>query len=589
MTIFDVLTLVTGLALFLYGMGSMSDGLKKSAGTRLKFILGKMTSSPLRGFLLGLGVTAVIQSSSATTVMIVGFVNSGTMTLAQSVWVIMGANVGAAVTFWLTGLSGLGGTGSAAAEALRWLKPSSWIALVALAGVCLFMFAKHGKRKDIGTILLGFAILMVGMDLMSSSVEGLKESPAFGQILTAFNNPALGILTGTVVTAVIQSSAASVGILQSLSTTGAITYATAIPIIMGQNIGTCITALISSISANKNGKRAAIVHLLFNVLGSLFWLTVYVILGAIFRDFIAPLNGAAIDMFGIAGVHTVFKVLSVALFLPFENLLERLSKIIIREKQDEKQDEHLLDTRLLTTPSVAVERATEVTLTMAEIAFSSILKSLRLLNGYDAKIAAEVREEEEKVDMYEDDLGTFLVTAASRSMDEADSRQITKLLHVIGDVERISDHAVNVVESAEEMQDKKIEFSEEAKKELTVLTAAVTEILGMTLTCFKNNDLVSASFVEPLEQVVDLLREQVKHNHVLRLQKSECTIEHGFVLSDILTNFERVSDHCSNIAGCVIEISAHDALDMHKYLAEIKHDDEDFKRKFEVYKEKYAL
>ncbi len=587
MTIFDVMSLICGLALFLYGMQLMSESLKKSAGNRLKVILGKMTASPVRGFLLGLGVTALIQSSSATSVMVVGFVNSGTMTLLQSIGVIMGANVGAAVTFWLTGLSGLGGEGAAVSAAIEWLKPSSWMPLLAITGMILMMISKRGKKRDIGAILLGFSILMVGMDLMGSSVSGLKTSPVFADLMTVFKNPILGLLIGTVITAVIQSSAASVGILQSLSTTGLISYATAIPIIMGQNIGTCITAMLSSVSANKNGRRAALIHLLFNVIGSFFWLLIFVLIEA-FIDM--PFLQGPIDMFGIAGVHTVFKLLSVLLMAPFYRGLEKLSMFLIRDKKDGAESAaSKLDDRLMNTPSLAVARATEVTNEMAQLSVQALNLSIDMLTHYDAKVADEIRDLESKVDEYEDELGTYLVKASAYSMEESDSRQITMLLHMIGDFERISDHSVNIVESAEEMRDKKLEFSEEAKRELGVMIGATREIIALSEEAFLHTDIATATKVEPLEQVVDFLKEKIKFNHILRLQKSECTIEHGFVLSDLLTNFERVSDHCSNIAGCVIEISEHDALDMHRYLHDVKNGTKTFDEMFSDYKEKYSL
>ena len=587
MDIFDVLSLLLGLALFLYGMEVMGDSLKKSAGSNLKNILGKMTSSPLRGFLLGLIVTCVIQSSSATTVMVVGFVNSGTMTLLSAVGVIMGANVGTAVTAWLTGLSGLGDAGEGISNAIVWLKPDSWMPILAVIGICLVMFVKRGKRRDVGMILLGFAVLMTGMDVMSSSVSGLKSSAEFQSILTMFENPILGVLAGVVLTAIVQSSSASVGILQSLTTTGAITYGAAVPIIMGQNIGTCVTAMISSIGANKNGRRAALVHLYFNVIGVVVWLTVFEVAKLLFE---IPLVSSTIDMWGVAGVHTIFKILSVAIMAPFYRQLERLAVITIRDSKDEENESvNLLDERFLNTPAVAVSRATEVTAAMAEISCRALYDALSLFEGYDPKVAENVRTLEDKADNYEDALGAYLVKISSRDMDERDSRQVTKLLHIIGDFERISDHSVNILESIEEMRDKKIEFSKQAREELAVLRGAVDEILHLSERAFINNDVEIAADVEPLEQVVDELRDKIKLNHVIRLQKSECTIEHGFILSDLLTNFERVSDHCSNIAGCVIEISSFDTLELHRYFADIKQGSEAFEEKFKEYSRKYSI
>ena len=584
MTVFDVLTLFCGLALFLYGMEIMGDSLKKSAGNQLKIILGKMTSSPLRGFLLGLGVTAVIQSSSATTVMVVGFVNSGTMTLLQSVGVIMGANVGTAVTAWLTALSSIGKGGSTLAW-IEWLKPDAWMPVLAVIGICLVMFVKRGKKKDIGNILLGFAVLMVGMDLMSGSVSGLKGDPAFQSILTMFENPILGVLAGLVLTVIVQSSSASVGILQSLTVTGAITYGAAIPIIMAQNIGTCVTALISSISANKNGKRAAMIHLYFNIIGVVIWLSIFYIINAIFS--LIPVD-SSINAWGVAGVHTIFKMLSVLAIAPFYKQLERLAVLTVRDKKNKDETVNRLDERLFETPSIAAEQAANVTYEMAEISIIALKKSLSLFDNYDAKIANEVRDLEEKADKYEDALGSYLVKLSGYDMSRQDAVQVTKLLHIIGDLERISDHSVNIVESAEEMKDKKISFSEQATKEMRVMRSAIEEILDITEKCFVENDTKLAVEVEPIEEVVDELRDQIKLNHVLRLQKNECTIEHGFVLSDLLNNFERVSDHCSNVAGCVIEMSEQGMLDMHKYTEETIESVE-FKQKFVYYQQKYSI
>ena len=585
MGLFEILSLICGLALFLYGMEIMGDALKKSAGNNLKSILGKMTSNPVKGFFLGLVVTAIIQSSSATTVMVVGFVNSGTMTLLQSVGVIIGANVGTAVTSWLTALSGIGGGNADTALGLiKFLKPDAWMPILALIGICLVMFSKRGKKKDIGVILLGFAILMVGMDMMSSSVSGIDKT-ALESILTAFDNPILGVLAGVILTVIVQSSSASVGILQSLTVTGAITYNMAIPIIMGQNIGTCVTAMISAVGANKNGKRAAIVHLYFNVIGVVVVLALFYLINAFVKfTFVSTY----IDMWGVALVHTVFKIICVAIIGPFYKLLEKLAVLTVRDGK-ESETENLLDDRLLETPAFAVARAAEVTGIMADIANSALLDSLTLFEKYDQKLADEIRDKEAKADVLEDALGSYLVKLSSCDMDERDSRQITKLLHIIGDYERISDHAVNIVESAEEMRDKKIEFSSQAQHELAVLRGAVGEILSITFDAFIGDDLGKAADVEPLEQVIDELRDKIKLNHILRLQKSECSIEHGFVLSDLLTNFERVADHCSNVAGCVIEISEFDALDMHKYLADIRQGSEGFDDKFKEYRRKYVI
>ncbi len=587
--VFSVLTLLCGLALFLYGMDVMGDALKKSAGSSLKAILAKMTSNPISGFLLGLGVTAVIQSSSATTVMVVGFVNSGTMTLLQAVGVIIGANVGTAVTSWITALNGLGQMDGGTADLLKLLKPDSWMPILAVIGICLIMFAKRGKKKDIGAILLGFAVLMVGMDMMSGAVEPLAENEGFKNILLMFENPILGIIAGLVLTAIVQSSSASVGILQSLTVTGAITYGAAVPIVMGQNIGTCVTAMLSSIGANKNGKRAAMVHLIFNVIGvvlvlPLYYLATWII--TLTTEFV--LGSVVIDMWGVALVHTTFKIILVALIGPFYKLLAKLACLIVRDKEEEEKA-NMLDERLLDTPTVAVETAATATAKMADISIKSLSDALSLFDSYDAKLAESVRDIEGKVDVYEDTIGSYLVKVSARDLDERDSAEVTKLLHIIGDLERISDHAVNIVESAEEMRDKKLSFSAEATRELAVMRSAIREILELTLRAFVDGDVDRALMIEPLEQVVDDLRDGIKLNHVLRLQKSECTIEHGFILSDLLTNLERVSDHCSNIGGCVLETATTDVLELHKHLDAIKNSGEEYQERYSAYSAKYTL
>lgn len=587
-----VLPLLCGLALFLYGMDLMGDSLKKSAGSGLKATLGKMTSSPLKGFLLGLGVTAIIQSSSATTVMVVGFVNSGTMTLLQAVGVIMGANVGTAVTAWITGLSGMGGdSAEGVVDALSLLKPDSWVPIVAVVAICLIMFAKRGRKRDIGFILMGFVVLMTGMEMMSGAVSGLRDNDTFKSILTMFENPILGILAGLILTAIVQSSSASVGILQSLTVTGGITFGAAIPIIMGQNIGTCVTAMISSMGAGKNGKRAALIHLYFNIIAVVVVLSLFYLCNWIFKFSMAgiPFLENVIDMWGVAAVHTIFKLISVAILSPFYRQLERLAYVSVKDSEEEMQVSNLLDERLINTPAIAVQRATEVTCSMAEISCKALRQSLTLFEEYDVKVADSVRDLENKADNYEDALGSYLVKLSASDVTQADSRQITKLLHIIGDFERISDHAVNIIESAEEIRDKKIEFSADARRELAVLRRAISDILDMAEKAFKNNDVALAVNIEPLEQVVDDLKDKIKANHIIRLQKSECTIEHGFILADLLNNFERVSDHCSNIGCCVIEISTYESLDMHKYLHELKADNPAFQQKYKAYKEDYAI
>ena len=591
--ILNILSLVCGLALFLYGMDVMGDALKKSAGRKLKTILGNLTSNKFLGFLLGLGVTAVIQSSSATTVMVVGFVNSGTMMLSQAVGVIMGANVGTAVTAWITALNGLENLG-VSLDALKLLKPDAWMPVLALIGIGLIMFSKRSKFKDFGNVLMGFAILMVGMSLMSDAVSGYGED--LKPLFTMFSDaPILGVLAGLILTAVVQSSSASVGILQALSFTGAITYGSAMPIIMGQNIGTCVTALISSLGANKNGKRAAFVHLYFNVIGVGLWMALYYLIGWILETtgafgLLSWADGTPIEAFGIAGIHTVFKIFSVIALAPFTKLLEKLACATVRG-DDKKGDEFtsMLDERLLNSPEIALDRCKTVIAQMAEMSIVPFNKSIKLLENYDGKLAQEIRDAEDKVDLYEDALGSYLVKLSAITTSEQDNLEVTKLLHLIGDLERISDHSVNIVESAEEIKDKELKFSDYATGELRVMYGAVEEITLMTRDALLENDIEKAANIEPLEQVVDDIRDKIKLQHVIRMQKSQCTIEHGFVLSDILTNLERVSDHCSNIAGCIIEMSRHESLDLHSYLKEIKKGGKDFDTAYDSYSQKYAL
>ena len=580
MDFFDVLTLLGGLSLFLFGMNLMGNSLEKCAGSSLKVLLSKLTSRKILGFLTGLGVTAVIQSSSATTVMVVGFVNSGLLSLRQAIGVIMGANVGTTVTAWILSLTGLDGE----SFFIRLLEPTSFSPVLALIGVGLTMMAKSERKKDVGMILLGFAVLMFGMDTMSGAVAGLQDVPEFQSIFLMFTNPVLGVLAGAILTAIIQSSSASVGILQALSATGQVTYGAAIPIIMGQNIGTCVTAMISSVGANKNAKRAAVVHLLFNIIGTCVWLSVFYLINAVVHfDFV----GNSIDQLGIAVVHTTFNVLCTALLFPFSGLLEKLACRLVRDDKVPEQIQ-ILDERLLSTPPVAIGRCQEVAETMARISMDALRTGCRLIEHYDAKEAQAVRETEKEADQYEDMLGTYLVKLGRENLSERDNRQVSKLLHIIGDFERISDHAVNVVESAEEMRSKGLHFSPQAKQELNVLTSAVGEIMDLSLDAFLKDDPDLAVKVEPLEQVVDTLKEQLRNRHILRLQRGECTIELGFVWSDLLTDLERVADHCSNIAGCVIEM-AHGSLDVHEYLDYIKGGSIAFQRAYNAYALKYAL
>lgn len=584
MDIFSVLTLFGGIALFLFGMSTMGKSLEKIAGGKMEKILEKMTNTPIKGILLGAFVTAVIQSSSATTVMVVGFVNSGIMTLRQSIGIIMGANLGTSVTAWLLSLTGIEGD-------VFWVqlfKPSTFTPVIAFVAIMVLMFFKNNsKKQDTATIFIGFAILMYGMEFMSDAVAGLKDVPEFTEILLLFNNPLLGVLAGAVLTAIIQSSSASVGILQALSITGRVTFGASIPIILGQHIGTCITAIISSFGANKNAKRAAVIHLSFNIIGTAICLILFCLITS-FTNLI-PVNDA-VNPFAIAVIHSSTALISIIIQFPFAKNLETIAKIIIPDGKDGKdEDFSLLDERLLSTPTIAIERSRTVTVKMAQTAVKTMKKSFDLLFDYSEKGALAVREGEDKTDKYEDCLGTYLVHVSSRSMSESDSHEVSKLLHMIGDFERIGDHAVNISESAGEVADKGLSFSPEAKKELKVMINAVSEILDLSLTAFVNDDLAKAYEVEPLEQVVDALKLQLKSSHVNRLRKNECTIEMGFILSDLLTNLERVSDHCSNIAACMIEV-AHNSLDMHEYIQSLtQQHNEQYNQKFEYYLGKYSL
>ena len=580
MDVFDLLTMVGGLCLFLFGMNIMGTALERSAGGKLRSLLEKLTSNKMMGLLTGLGVTAIIQSSSATTVMVVGFVNSGLMTLRQAINVIMGANIGTTITSWILSLAGID-SGNIFIELL---KPSSFTPILALIGIIFYMFCKNGKKKDVGLILLGFSTLMFGMETMSGAVSGLRDVPAFRNVFLLFQNPILGVLAGAVLTAIIQSSSASVGILQALTTTGQVSYGAAVPIIMGQNIGTCVTALISAVGANKNAKRAAMVHLSFNVIGTTMWLTVFCALKAILSPVILTQQAT---FFGIAVLHSVFNLLCTILLLPMSGFLETLAKHLIPDaKQPEKMSE--LDTRLLATPSIALKRCYEVTADMAQTAVLSMKNAIHTLYEYLPKLAETIREQEDKTDHYEDILGTYLVQLSTKQISENDSAEAAKLLKIIGDYERIADHAVNILESAEEMRQKGFAFTDEAKSELSVLTAAVCEILDLTLSAFLNNDLENAAMVEPLEQVIDQLKEQMRTNHIIRLQQGSCSIGAGFVLSDLLTNLERTSDHCSNIAGCIIDMEHHE-MNIHESLRAVKSSSEDFKGKFELFAAKYSF
>ncbi len=583
MDIFDVLSLIGGLCLFLFGMNLMGNALEKRAGDGLKALLAKLTTGKMTGFLTGLGVTAIIQSSSATTVMVVGFVNSGLMTLRQAINVIMGANVGTTVTAWLISLTGIESDN----VWIKLLKPTSFTPVLALIGICLYMFSKKNTAKDTATILLGFATLMFGMDTMSDAVAGLKDVAEFQNILIMFSNPILGVAAGAVLTGIIQSSSASVGILQVLSSTGQVTMGTAIPIIMGQNIGTCVTSLISSVGTNRNARRTSMIHLLFNIIGTALLLTVFCAVKAIFN--IEVFTGSAASEFSIAIAHTVFNVACTAILLPCSGLLEKLSYKLIPEPSGkaESHDDIELDERLMASPSIAIERCRILGVDMAKLASRCFASSTELLSApYDADKAAAIIEGEGRADRYEDVLGTFLVKLNTYPMSDKDSNESTKLLHVIGDFERISDHAVSVLKSVDELRGKGMEFSDDAKAELRVMVDAVNESVSLAVKSFLDNDIKAAVAVVPLEQVVDVLKARLRSNHISRMQKGNCSIEAGFVWSDLLNSLERVSDHCANIAGCVIEMS-HASLDMHSYLRSFKTGNSEYEAMLEGYGKQY--
>ena len=575
-----MISLLGGVALFLFGMTLMGDGLKKVAGNKLEIILYRLTSTPLKGVLLGTGVTAVIQSSSATSVMVVGFVNSGMMQVRQAIGIVLGSILGTSITGWILCLSDISGSGW-----VSLLSTATLTGIVAVIGIVLHMFCKDQAKRHIGDILLGFAVLMYGMSAMSGAVAPLKDSAAFINLLTRFSNPLLGVLVGAVVTGVIQSSAASVGILQTLAATGQISYGIAIPIIMGQNIGTCVTALISSIGVNKNARKVAVVHITFNLIGTVVCLCLFYGLHAIFHfAFVAtPINAV-----GISAVHTIFNLFTTALLCPFTKQLERFANFVIRPSK-KKETYAFLDERLLGTPSIAVGEASDMTVKMATLARMTILSAINICQSYDVKVADEILKHEDELDLYEDKLGTFLVKLSSRSLSIADSRKVSNMLHTIGDFERLGDHAVNLRKTAEEIHDKHIVFSEDAVKELQNLTNALTEILELTIDAFSEHNLEMARHVEPLEQVIDCLISAAKSTHVERLQSGKCTIQNGFVLNDLLTNYERVSDHCSNIAVSLIETSA-GSFDTHEYLSEVKEGgSKDYTDLYHAYTKKYAL
>jgi len=578
MNIFDVLTLIGGLCLFLFGMNLMGDALERSAGSKLEIMIGKLTTGKLAGLLTGLGVTAVIQSSSATTVMVVGFVNSKLMTLKQAIHVIMGANIGTTVTAWILSLSGISGS----SMFIKLLKPSSFTPILALIGIILVMFTKSNKKKDIGVVFLGFATLMFGMETMTDAVSGLKDIPAFGEMFLMFKNPVLGVLVGAVLTAIIQSSSASVGILQALAATGAVSYGAAIPIIMGQNIGTCITAIISSVGTTKNARRAALVHLSFNVIGTIVCLTGFSALKAAFAP--ALLNESA-TYAGIATAHSIFNIVCTLLLLPMSGLLEKLAyKLIPDTEQVEKVSE--LDERLLSTPAIALECAYNLTCDMAKVATDALTMGVDCLAAYDKTKVEAIRAAEDKTDHLEDVIGSYLVKLSMKQLNENEGAMASMLLKAIGDFERISDHAVNILESAEEMREKGIVFSEGAKAEMDSLCAATNEIVTLSYKAFVENNAEQANLVEPLEQVIDRMKELLRTRHIDRLRIGECGIEAGFVWSDLITNMERVSDHCSNIAGCIMDTKEQN-MNLHESLKMLRSDNEFYREKYAEYTKKY--
>ena len=583
MDIFGVFALVGGLALFLYGMDIMGKGLEKLSGGRLERLLEKLTSNRIKAVALGALVTAVIQSSSATTVMVVGFVNSGIMKLTQAIGIIMGANIGTTMTSWILSLSSI----ESSNFFVKLLKPSSFAPILALIGIIFIMFNKKEKKKDIGMILIGFAILMTGMDQMSAAVKPLRDVPEFTNILLMFSNPVLGMLAGMVLTAVIQSSSASVGILQALCVTGAVPFGTALPIIMGQNIGTCVTAIISSIGTSKNAKRAAAVHLFFNVIGTAVFMIVFYTINAFipFEFLNAPADAA-----GIATVHSLFNIGATLLLLPFGNQLVKLATWVIKDSKEDQEKENIfkaLDARFLDTPGIALEQCKKLTDDMARITKESLFGAIDLLDNYSDKREKELVDMETLVDRYEDEIGAYLMKVNSRDLSNKDSHTVNTLLHSIGNWERISDHALNICDAAREIHEKKISFSKAATEELAVYTRAIKDILNMTVEAFEYDDIGMAKKVEPLEEVIDDINLMIKNRHVQRLRAGECTIELGFVLNDILTNYERVSDHCSNVAVSIIQTEDYD-VEAHQYIGRLKDEDE-FKRAIEMVQREYRL
>ena len=580
MDLFDVLTLIGGLSLFLFGMNIMGQALERKAGNKLKDLLAKMTNSKFKGFLTGLVITAVIQSSSATTVMVVGFVNSGLMTLRQAINVIMGANIGTTITSWILSLGDIDGS----SVLITLLKPTSFTPILALVGIIFYMFLKDDSKKDIGSILLGFATLMFGMDTMSNAVSGLANVPGFSNLFILFTNPLLGVLVGALLTAIIQSSSASVGILQALSSTGQVTYGAAVPIIMGQNIGTCVTCLLSSIGTNKNARRAAVVHLLFNTIGTVVILTLFCII----KTFVyIPLLSEQASMFGIALTHSIFNVLCVMILLPMSALLEKLAlRIIPDDKIKEKYDE--LDTRLFVTPTLALAQAKSSLSDMADTSRKAITMALKSVNNYSDKLYEDILKQEDKNDRYEDKIGTYLVDLSSKNtLSESESKEVSKMLKIIGDLERIADHAINIGQASRELRDKNLSLSEDAIKEMDNMLNAVKECVDLSLLAFEKDDLAIALKVPPLEEVIDELKAKLRANHIDRVKRRQCSIEAGFIWSDLLTNLERVGDHCNNIATEIIDDLNYDNRFFHKTKRHVS-DDEGYDAMYKDYSLKYG-
>ncbi|NLK78069.1 MAG: Na/Pi cotransporter family protein [Clostridiales bacterium] len=588
MNIFGFLSLLGGLALFLYGMNVMGGGLEKVSGGKLERILEKLTSNPLKAVLLGAGVTAVIQSSSATTVMLVGFVNSGIMKLSQAIGIIMGANIGTTATSWLLSLTGIESNNFF----ISMLKPTSFSPILAVIGIILIMSNKSDRKKDVGEILIGFAILMFGMDAMSSAVKPLADVPEFTGILTKFSNPLLGVLVGAVLTAIIQSSSASVGILQALSVTGAFTYGSVIPIIMGQNIGTCVTAMISAVGGNRGAKRTAFVHLYFNIIGSVVFLILYSVLNAVFQF---SFTNETVGVAGIAAIHSIFNIFATIVLLPFTKGLEKLAYLTIpvdeseMEKSGEDEELKILDSRFLATPNFAIEQCVTVTKQMAELTRDTFISAKSLFSEYSQEVAEKVEKQETLIDKFDDKLGAYLTQINSQNLAYRESQMVSTLMHSINDFERIADHAVNLTEIAGKMKKKEIEFSKKAQDEMEVFGKAVEDILNRSVQAFVENDMELAQSVEPLEEVIDSLNKEVKKRHIKRLRKGKCTIDLGLVLADVAANYERVADHCSNLAVYMIQMEDN-SIEAHEYMNTLTEESrEQFEKMQEAYQEKYQL